>query len=164
MCLKPLTKKINEKVLNLPCSLCVECKAVRVKEWAFRINQEKKKCENVYFATLTYAEENLTWGEEEPTLIKRDAQLFLKRLRKLENGSKKGKIKYYLAGEYGTTFKRPHYHAIIFGCPLKEIIGEQYAIVAKAKKALVLLCILQSDFYLRSYNLYLLMVLYHYYM
>ncbi len=44
------------------------------------------------------------------TLNTRDFQLFMKRLRK----SQKSKIRYYLAGEYGETRERPHYHIIIF--------------------------------------------------
>ena len=59
------------------------------------------------FITLTYAEENLPYGH---SLSKRDLTLFWKRLRKALGT----KIRYYAAGEYGTDFKRPHYHAILY--------------------------------------------------
>jgi len=55
------------------------------------------------------------------SLNKRDAQLFIKRLRKHLEPKK---IKYYLVGEYGDDdafTHRPHYHAIIIGwCPDKS--------------------------------------------
>lgn len=46
------------------------------------------------------------------TLNKRDVQLFMKRLRRRFDDRK---IRFYLAGEYGEKFHRPHYHAIVFG-------------------------------------------------
>lgn len=61
------------------------------------------------FITLTYSEKNLP---ENGSLSSRDLQLFFKRLRKKLHPHK---IRYFACGEYGERFKRPHYHAIIFG-------------------------------------------------
>lgn len=61
------------------------------------------------FITLTYSPENLP---ENNSLSSRDLQLFFKRLRKKIHPHK---IRYFACGEYGERFKRPHYHAIIFG-------------------------------------------------
>lgn len=63
-------------------------------------------------ATLTYAPEHLPEGGG---LSKRDAQLFVKRLRfKLaELGC--GPIRVHTVGEYSPQLKRPHYHVIVFG-------------------------------------------------
>merc|ERR1711906_76548 len=63
---------------------------------------------NNIFITLTYDAEHLP---EYGTLVKKDFQDFMKRLRKKYN---KKKIRYYQCGEYGEKFGRPHYHAIIF--------------------------------------------------
>lgn len=64
------------------------------------------------YITLTYSDEHLP---PKGTLVKRDAQLFIKRLRK----ASQGRVRYYLAGEYGDGEGQrewhPHYHAIIFG-------------------------------------------------
>lgn len=60
------------------------------------------------FITLTYSDENLP---ENGSLSSRDLQLFFKRLRK----KLPHRIRYFACGEYGERFKRPHYHAIIFG-------------------------------------------------
>ena len=46
------------------------------------------------------------------SLSKRELQLFWKRLRK---DLAPRKIKYFACGEYGDTYGRPHYHAIVFG-------------------------------------------------
>lgn len=52
----------------------------------------------------------------EDSLSKRIAQLFMKRLRKeLTTQNPSTRIKFYLVGEYGEQYQRPHYHAAIFG-------------------------------------------------
>ena len=60
------------------------------------------------FVTLTYDDAHIPVDHQ---LSKRDAQLFIKRLRYYLG---KRKIRYYLCGEYGERFGRPHYHAILF--------------------------------------------------
>jgi len=61
------------------------------------------------FITLTYRDDNLP---PHGNLIKKDFQLFMKRLRKHFSHIK---IRYYHCGEYGAQFKRPHFHACLFG-------------------------------------------------
>lgn len=63
------------------------------------------------FATLTYADDELPTGQ---SLVKRDYQLFLKRLRKSLRANGRS-LRYFLVGEYGTETRRPHYHACLFG-------------------------------------------------
>lgn len=86
------------------CRKCVHCIQARAKEWSIRCYLESLKHEKKCILTLTY--------ENSPrTLVEKDVQDFLKRLRK-----KIGvKILYYYCGEYGTLHKRPHYHMILFG-------------------------------------------------
>ena len=60
------------------------------------------------FITLTYSPEFLP---ARGSLVLRDFQLFMKSLRK---GLGK-KIRFFMCGEYGEGFGRPHFHAIIFG-------------------------------------------------
>lgn len=103
--------------VKVPCGQCIACRLNRASDWATRIMHEKKMVGSACFVTLTYNEEEVPRvigldGLEYATLIKKDVQLFLKRLRK-EIAPKK--IRYYLCGEYGDTFGRPHYHCIIFG-------------------------------------------------
>jgi len=53
----------------------------------------------------------------EDSLVKRHAQLFMKRLRYelAKQGGASTRVKFYLVGEYGEKKGRPHYHAAIFG-------------------------------------------------
>lgn len=61
------------------------------------------------FVTLTYDNNHIP---ENGYLRKDDLVMFLKRLRKAIEPEK---LKYFACGEYGETYGRPHYHAIIFG-------------------------------------------------
>ncbi|WNK13817.1 MAG: replication initiator protein [Microvirus sp.] len=94
--------------LTLPCGRCVGCRLDRAKAWALRCAHEATLWPCSSFLTLTYAPEHLPQGG---SLVKRDFQLFMKRLRKHLNK----RVSYYMCGEYGTKGDRPHYHAILFG-------------------------------------------------
>lgn len=93
----------------VPCGKCVLCGQKTTMEWQFRA-----LCECQYhklpplFITLTYKECPVLG------LLKRDVQLFLKRLRKLFPSST---IRYIACGEYGRLHGRPHYHLLIWGIP-----------------------------------------------
>lgn len=58
------------------------------------------------FITLTYDDAHLTSDK----LVYRDFQLFMKKLRKLQDAP----MGMFVTGEYGDKDKRPHWHAIIF--------------------------------------------------
>lgn len=98
---------------QLPCMNCIGCRLDHARSWQLRITHERPYWDLACFITLTYNKENLP---HPPSLVKRDMQLFWKRLRKYHwkygGGSK---IKYFQCGEYGGNTNRPHYHAIIFG-------------------------------------------------
>lgn len=64
---------------------------------------------NNSFITLTYSTPNLPTNL---SLNYHHFQLFIKRLRKK---IKPLKLRFYMAGEYGEQFGRPHFHACIFG-------------------------------------------------
>ncbi len=98
----------------VPCGKCIKCLARRQNAWAFRLAQEAKQSTSAAFITFTYETPPLSQNKY-ATLKKKDYQNFVKRLRK--KLSKNQNIKYYACGEYGTTTKRPHYHAIMFNLP-----------------------------------------------
>lgn len=91
----------------LKCGQCMECRLAYSREWAIRITHEAAMHERNCFLTLTYDNEHLP---EHGQLLKRDLQLFFKRLRKYT-----GPFRYVAAGEYGELRRRPHFHAAIFG-------------------------------------------------
>lgn len=95
--------------MMVPCGHCIACRLNYASMWSIRMMNESKMHDKSVFATLTYNDENLP---EKGTLVKRDVQLFLKSLRRPHEA---GKIRYYIAGEYGENYSRPHYHAILFG-------------------------------------------------
>lgn len=70
------------------------------------------------FITLTYDNEHLP---PHASLRYRDFQLFMKRL--LVDGARyrdRYGIRFYMCGEYGETFARPHYHVIMFNYDLPD--------------------------------------------
>lgn len=69
--------------------------------------------EKTSFITLTYNPENLP---PRGSLNHRDFQLFMKRLREyLYRIHGINRVAFYMCGEYGENFSRPHYHLILFG-------------------------------------------------
>lgn len=97
---------------EVPCGRCHQCLADRRNAWAFRLWKQMDVSESCYFITLTYENEPLS-PNGHGTLRLHDVQNFWKRLRKRTGAT----IKYYLCGEYGGLYKRPHYHAIVYGIP-----------------------------------------------
>jgi hypothetical protein len=78
------------------------------------LHEKKQWCQSS-FVTLTYDNDHLPLAG---TLVKRDFQLFMKRLR----FSRSHAIRFYACGEYGETTRRPHYHAILFNCGFPDAL------------------------------------------
>lgn len=117
--------KVDKKTgecYQLPCSKCPECISRRVSAWSFRLSQEQKICDSSHFITLTYATDTLPYSDKgHKNLCKSDVQKFFKRLRRAHGIPGQKKIKYYLAGEYGSKTRRPHYHVILFNAEIETI-------------------------------------------
>lgn len=122
--------------IEIPCGHCIGCRLQKSRDWANRMLLESKEHKENWFLTLTYDNEHLppanetvidyTTGEigDSPIhpLVKRDLQLFLKRLRKQQAFDFDNKIRFYACGEYGSKTFRPHYHLIVFGLHLDDLI------------------------------------------
>lgn len=111
------------------CGKCLGCRMDKSQEWANRCLLELQDHKSAYFLTLTYDDDHVpisyypdpATGEAQPalTLKKQDFQGFMKRLRfRIEPQ----KIRFFAAGEYGDRTQRPHYHAIIFGLELGDLV------------------------------------------
>ena len=96
----------------LPCGQCIGCRLQRSREWAARCVFEASRHEHNCFITLTYAPECLP---PDGSLHYEEFQAFIKRLRRRVQYHSDLKIRFFMCGEYGEHFSRPHYHAIIFG-------------------------------------------------
>ena len=95
-------KAYGDVPLTVRCGQCMGCRLER----AIRSVHEASLYDNNIFATLTYSDENLPYGE---SLNRRHVQLFIKRLRK-----KVPHCRFFYCGEYGEETHRPHYHALLF--------------------------------------------------
>lgn len=98
---------------HVRCGRCMACRLTLAADWSARILHEFHEFNySGCFVTLTYKDEALPGNG---SLVKKDLQNFIKRLRK---DVAPLKIKYFACGEYGEDpiyTKRPHYHAIILG-------------------------------------------------
>lgn len=99
--------------LVLPCGQCIACKVNRGRDWSLRIMHETASHEANSFLTLTYSEENLPMQGQ---LVYGHFQDFMKRLRY----HVRKPIRYYMCGEYGEKYDRPHFHAILFGYDFRD--------------------------------------------
>ncbi|QXN75193.1 replication initiator protein [Microvirus mar39] len=97
--------------IEIPCGYCLGCRLDHANSWALRIMCESLSHKKNCFITLTYDNAHLNINQNHMTLVKKDMQDFIKRLRERT----KQKLSYFLCGEYGTKTHRPHGHAIIFG-------------------------------------------------
>lgn len=121
------------KVQKIACGQCMECRLNKARDKANQLMLEKKNWteDTCWFITLTYSDEwlpthtsvNKETGEkiEGISLSKKDAQNFIKKLRRhYEYHNQLIGIRYFLCGEYGSQFGRPHYHLIVFNLPLDQ--------------------------------------------
>jgi len=95
--------------LTLPCGQCIGCRLERSRQWAVRCVHESQLHDANCFVTLTFDDDHLP---ARSSLNYNDFRLFMRRLRK---HVKPIKIRFYMCGEYGENFGRPHFHACIFG-------------------------------------------------
>ena len=139
------TNSIQLKDLDfrVPCGKCLPCQKKRRSEWSLRLEHEYMFSDSAFFITLTYNDESLPRTKQGyPTLVKKDVQNYIKRLRnahvaylkkeqeKVKNEFKiKSKpIRYYAVGEYGSQTRRPHYHLLLFNYDIANLgpITEQW--------------------------------------
>lgn len=113
-CLNPIYVRKQHK--SFPCGKCAYCRSVWLNDWATRLQMQKELSQYTICCTLTYNSENLPHSENGvPTLSKDDIQKFFKRVRKeLSKSYADCSIQYFISGEYGSSFLRPHYHLILF--------------------------------------------------
>lgn len=97
-----------ERTLDLPCGKCFGCRLEHSRQWAIRCIHEAQMHDKNCFITLTYECAG-------PSLVYRDFQLFMKRLRKAL-----GPLRFYMCGEYGDENGRPHFHACLFGVDFED--------------------------------------------
>lgn len=107
---RPIVFNVNQSFsgipLDIPCGQCIGCRLERSRQWALRIMHEKRLHAESAFLTLTYSPVNLP---RNGSLVVRDLQLFMKRLRKRRPTG----LRFFACGEYGEHTLRPHYHVLL---------------------------------------------------
>jgi len=94
--------------VKVACYQCIGCRIARSKAWSVRCMHEASLWDENCFITLTYSDGFLP---HDGSLVKSDFQKFMKRFRERVYPRR---IRYYMCGEYGGNFGRPHFHALIF--------------------------------------------------
>lgn len=97
----------------LACGQCIGCRIKKQNGWAVRAMCESQMHDQSWFITWTYADEHLP---QYGSLNYRDVVLLNKRLRK-----KFGSFRFFVAGEYGDSFGRCHWHSLNFGLRLPDL-------------------------------------------
>lgn len=107
MCQTP--NKLSNGVI-VACRSCWQCKANKVKDWAGRCIAESETSVASHAIALTYGRvDGEVHHARSSVLTYSDVQAFFKRLR--SNGFP---LRYLVAGEYGSTKGRAHWHLIAF--------------------------------------------------
>lgn len=124
----------SNEFVQIPCGSCIGCRLDYSRQWAERCLLELEYHKESWFVTLTYDDDHVPWTEcimpdtgevtEHMTLIKKEFSDFMKRLRsnyeyRFPDAEK---LRFYACGEYGGNSYRPHYHAIIYGLHLDDLV------------------------------------------
>ena len=103
-------------IREVPCGQCFGCRMRRRQDWAIRCMHENQLHGDVgQFLTLTYDDKHLP---ENGSLLKSDFQNFMKRVRKRVGPG----LRFFMCGEYGDKYLRPHYHALFFNYPYEDLV------------------------------------------
>lgn len=102
----------GDQLYTVPGGQCMACRIRLTREWAARAMHESRDHDFNIFATLTYSDENLPYGN---TLHKKHLQDFHKRLRK-----RRPNVRLLACGEYGDETDRPHYHGLYFNLSFED--------------------------------------------
>ena len=115
-----------DEIVSVPCGKCVGCSMDYSKQWATRCYLESLQYNDNYFVTLTYDDNHLPKGPlNNGTLNPDDLKKFIKDVRNYwMNNFKHIGVRYFAAGEYGSTGYRPHYHILFFNLPLQDLVDE----------------------------------------
>lgn len=91
----------------IPCGQCIGCRLERARQWSVRVMHEAACHADNSFVTLTYDDDHVPYGG---TLHYPHVQKFLRAVRRSGRP-----FRFYVVGEYGPLFGRPHYHLCMFG-------------------------------------------------
>lgn len=108
----------------IACGQCIGCRLDYSRQWANRCLLEMQYHEQSYFLTLTYDEDHLPLSRDSgfPTLEHDAIHDFMDRLNHKYKYYTGKSLRYFGCGEYGGKTYRPHYHIIVFGLKLDDLV------------------------------------------
>lgn len=117
-------------VFDVPCGRCINCRLNYARKWSQRCLLESKSWTDNWFLTLTYDDDHLPFSIHPDsgevignTLEPADVRDFFKVLREYYRDTYNHiGIRFFMAGEYGDSTARPHYHVIMFNLPLDDLV------------------------------------------
>lgn len=113
------------RMVSVPCGKCLACRANNAQSWALRVMHESQYVDSACFVTLTYDPAHCP---KDYSLVKKDVQDFMKRLRRQLDYHRLGFVRAYMAvGEYGTKRQRPHYHLLLLGWSPSDLVFFGYS-------------------------------------
>lgn len=127
---------IYSSPIDIPCGQCIGCRLEYSRQWATRCVLESLKYEYNFFITLTYRDEDLpqeriyrydhngeVYSEDVvSSLVPDHVTTFMKDLRRyFSYHYNHDGIRFFCCGEYGDKHMRPHYHIIVFNCPIPDL-------------------------------------------
>lgn len=120
MCMSPsyvwIKRGPNWEQSPKPCGHCWLCKQNRLNDYVGRSLAEAAVSQHVATVNLTYAPRD---DLADKVLVPRHFQLFMKLLRRAGH-----KVRYLVAGEYGSAKGRAHFHALLFFTEVAPLRGE----------------------------------------
>lgn len=103
------------QLVTIPCGKCVDCRLAYARDWSLRCMHELQTSPaGGCFVTLTYDDARLP---ADHSLHYEDFQLFMHRVR-----NRYSDVRFFMCGEYGDDFGRPHYHAILFNLVFDDLV------------------------------------------
>lgn len=116
--------------VEIPCGRCPSCKLKYAREWSDRCIAETFYHDENYFLTLTYDDVHVPKNDRGIlTLRKSHMSQFMKNLRQAlfrKYGKRFTDLKFFGCGEYGSQTHRPHFHLLVFGLPLDDLVRVQF--------------------------------------
>lgn len=118
-CDSPLSMMVDGREVIGVCRSCAQCRAVRKRDVIGRALAENRHAAGGTCVTLTYGRDPRISANQHPHAKKlhyQDFQKFIKRIRarQIPGTTEKYKVRYMVAGEYGSLKGRAHWHCVLW--------------------------------------------------
>lgn len=121
---------MKSRFIQIPCGRCIGCRMDYARSWADRMTYHVLTCPKDvnWFVTLTYDDDHLNTlrCDNDLGLYSLNYEHKTEFIKSLRNMFRDSSIDFYMSGEYGGSTARPHFHAIIYNCPIDDLVYWKY--------------------------------------